>query len=80
MSDTQGNEQKLSDMPKQGAARQHHDPPAILSGTPELGWTTLSCGMVGCGQINSIWANIGCENSIQIWNQYPFLWKVLIWA
>ena len=35
---------------------------------PRLGWTPLSCGMVGCWQINSILANIGCKNSIQIWN------------
>ena len=43
--------------------------PATLSCTK--GWlatpsTPLSCGMAGCRQINSILANSGRENSIQI--------------
>ena len=42
--------------------------------------TPLSCGMASCWQINSILANSGRKNSIQILNQYPFLWKVLILA
>ena len=42
--------------------------------------TPLSCGMASCWQINYILANSGRKNSIQILNQYPFLWKVLIWA
>ena len=46
--------------------------PAIFSSTPEPGRAPLSCGMVGCGQINSILANIGYKNSVQILNQYPF--------
>ena len=33
-----------------------HEPPSILSSTPELGWTPLSCGMADCWQINSILA------------------------
>ena len=37
-------------------------PPAILSSTPELGWTPLSCSMGGCWQITSILANIGLKN------------------
>ena len=40
-------------------ARTTCEPPTILSCTPELGWASLSCGMVGCWQINSILANIG---------------------
>ena len=44
-------------------ARPPREPPAILSITPELGWAPLSCGMVGCCQINSILANIGLKNS-----------------
>ena len=40
---------------------------------PELGWTPLSFGMVGCWQINSILANIGRKNSIGILNQSPCL-------
>ena len=39
---------------------------AMLSITPELGGTPLGCGMVGCWQIKSVLANIGCENSIRI--------------
>ena len=50
-------------------ARPPHQPPVILSGTPELGWAPLTCG---CWQINSILANIGHRNSIRILNQYPF--------
>ena len=42
--------------------------------------TPLSCGMASCWQINYILANSGHKNSIQILNQYPFLWKVLIRA
>ena len=52
--------------------------PAIrLFRTPELGCTPLSCGMIGCWQINSILANIGRKNSNRILNQYP-LWNILI--
>ena len=64
-------------------ARPPHDPWAILSFTPGLAgcpFDPLSCGMAGCWQINSILANSGRKNSIQILNQYPFLWKILIWA
>ena len=50
-------------------ARPPHQPPVILSGTPELGLTPLTCV---CWQINSILANIGHRNSIRILNQYPF--------
>ena len=42
--------------------------------------TPRICGMASCWQINSILANNGRKNSIQIFNQYPFLWKVSIWA
>ena len=49
-------------------ARPLCEPPAILSSTPELGLTPLSCGMVGCWQINSILANVGHKNSIRILN------------
>ena len=58
-------------------ARPPHQPPVILSGTPELGLTPLTCV---CWQINSILANIGHRNSIRILNQYPFWWNILIWA
>ena len=61
-------------------ARPPHEPPAILFCTPGLASTPLSCGMASCWQINSILANSGRKNSIQILNQYPFLRKVLIWA
>ena len=37
--------------------------------------TPLSCGMASCWQINSILANSGRKNSIQILNQYPFYEK-----
>ena len=64
-------------------ARPPHEPPAILSCTQ--GWlatpsTPLSCGMASCWQIDSILANSGRKNSIQILNQYPFLSNILIWA
>ena len=42
--------------------------------------TPLSYGMASCWQINSILANSDRKNSIQILNQYPFLWKISIWA
>ena len=58
-------------------ARPPHQPPVILSGTPELGWAPLTCG---CWQINSILANIAHRNSIRILNPYPFWWKILIRA
>ena len=58
-------------------ARPPHQPPVILSRTPELGWAPLTCG---CWQINSILGNIGRRNSIQILSQYPFWWKILIHA
>ena len=58
-------------------ARPPHQPPVILSSTPELGLTPLTCV---CWQINSILANIGHRNSIRILNQYPFWWNILIWA
>ena len=35
------------------------EPPAIPSGTPELEWTPLSCGMAGCWQIDNALTNIG---------------------
>ena len=38
-------------------ARPSHESPAILFCTPELRWTPLSWGMVGCCKINSILAN-----------------------
>ena len=44
---------------------------------PRTGLTPLTCV---CWQINSILANIGHRNSIQILNQYPFWWNILIWA
>ena len=49
------------------------------------GWLTtpstpLSCGMASCWQINSIWANSGRKSSIQILNQYPYLWEISILA
>ena len=56
-------------------ARPPHQPPVILSGTPELGWAPLTCG---CWQINSILASIGHGNSIRILNQYPFWWNISI--
>ena len=56
-------------------ARPPHQPPVILSGTPELGWAQLTCG---CWQISSILANIGHRNSIRILNQYPFWWNISI--
>ena len=62
---------------KSAIARPPHQPPVILSGTPELGLTPLTCV---CWQINSILANIGHRNSIRILNQYPFWWNILIWA
>ena len=40
----------------------------------------LNSGMAGSLQINCILANSGRKNSIQILNQYPFLWKILLWA
>ena len=46
--------------------RPPHEPPAILSRAQELRWTPLSCGMIGCWQINYILGNIGRENSIRI--------------
>ena len=48
------------------------EPAAILSHTQELGWIPLSCGMVGCWQINSILDNIGRKNYNRILNQYLF--------
>ena len=63
--------------PQKTIARPPHQPPVILSGTPELGLTPLTCV---CWQINSILANIGHRNSIRILNQYPFWWNILIWA
>ena len=64
-------------------ARPPHEPQ--LSYPAPQGWlvtlsTPLSCGMSSCWQINSILVNSGSKNSIQILNQYPFLWKILIWA
>ena len=50
-------------------ARPPHQPPVILSGTPELGLAPLT---YVCWQINSILANIVHRNSIRILNQYPF--------
>ena len=51
------------------------EPPAILSSTPEVGqgWAPLSCGMVGCSEINSHLPNVGRKISIRILNQYPFM-------
>ena len=57
-------------------ARPPHQPPVILSGTPEVGLAPLTCG---CWPINSISANIGHRNSIRILNQHPFWWNILIW-
>ena len=37
--------------------------------------TPLSCGMASCWQINSILANNGRKNSIQILNRHPFFMK-----
>ena len=58
-------------------ARSPHEPPAILSCTPELAGypfdPTQLWHMASCWQINSILANSGRKNSIQILNQYPFL-------
>ena len=56
-------------------ARPPHQPPVILSGTPEVGLAPLTCG---CWPINYISANIGHRNSIRILNQYPFWWNILI--
>ena len=42
--------------------------------------TPIGLVMAGCWQINSILANIGRRNSIQILNQYPFFRNILIWA
>ena len=61
--------------PKQIIARPPHQPPVILSGTPEVGLAPLTCG---CWPINSISANIGHRNSIRNLNQYPFWWNILI--
>ena len=55
-------------------ARPPCEPPTILSHTQELRWTPLSCGMVGCCQVNSNLANIDLKNSIQILKWYP-LWN-----
>ena len=44
--------------------------PAILTSTPELGRTPLSCDKAGCWQINSISANTGHKNSIQFSDIY----------
>ena len=57
-------------------ARPPLQPPAILSGTPGLGWTPFICGRAGCWQINSILAN----NGRRILNHYPFQWNIPIWA
>ena len=56
-------------------ARPPHQPPVILSGTPEVGLAPLTCG---CWPINSISASIGRRNSIRILNQFPFWWNILI--
>ena len=56
-------------------ARPPHQPPVILSGTPDVGLAPLTCG---CWPINYISANIGHRNSIRILNQYPFWWNILI--
>ena len=60
-----------------GIARPPHQPPVILSGTPELEWAPLTCSF---WQINSILANIGHRNSIRILNQYPSWWNILVRA
>ena len=64
-------------------ARPPHEPQPTYpepQGWPATPSTPLSCGMAGCWQINYILANSGRKNSIQILNQYPFLWKILIWV
>ena len=40
--------------------------------------TPVGLVMAGCWQINSILTNIGHRNFIQILNQYPFFWNILI--
>ena len=40
---------------------------------PELGWSPLSCGMVGCCLIYYILANIGHKNRIRILNKSIYL-------
>ena len=40
--------------------------------------TPLGLVMAGCWQINSILTNIGRRNSIQILNQHPLFWNILI--
>ena len=66
-----------------GIPRTPHQPPAILSSTPQLAraplWPQWALYMAGCWQINYILTNIGHRNSIRIWNQYPFFWNILIW-
>ena len=42
--------------------------------------TPVGLVMAGCWQIKSILTNIGHGNSIQILNQYPFFWNILIWT
>ena len=63
-------------------ARPPREPehPAILSSTPDLGWTRLSCGRSGCWQINYILANIGSKDSIPIMNQYSSLGNKLMYV
>ena len=58
-------------------ARTPHEPPTILSGTPELEWIPLSCGMVGCWQINSILASIGRKHRFRMLNQVHLLMKCI---
>ena len=46
--------------------------------TPWLGWTSLSCGMVGCCR-SILFLPILVIKSIRILNHYPFLWNISIW-
>ena len=64
--------------------RTPRQPPAVISSTPQLckstPMTPMGLVMAGCWQINSILTNIGRTNSIQISNQYPCFWNILIWT
>ena len=51
------------------------EPPAILSTTPNLGWTPLSCGRSGCRQINSILGGWEFDRSHGAGTSSPSYWQ-----
>ena len=64
--------------PREDQCQRHHAHEFLSYSIryPEVEWTSRSCGMAGCWQINFILANAGRkENSNLILNQYVFLWN-----